>query len=910
MFIILLSFYSEPSLAKEEDNKKDIYCPLCVHRDDDDPLYKKERQFYQKIHIIKSIFRNSIDEVALASAVLHRYTGVDTAYEREYEKDFSEEKYTQSWRDIFSVRSQIFSSDDSDDDSDDKSLFKFTAEEKAQIEANEKISLLTTAAIVMIDSNHFGTYSDVCFKDALAGDQLVNNDGNSGIFGDFINAFVCHVYSETTLLNPLEYISNIFNNDNFLVTAESAKNRFVNTTKVCENGFVGGLYNGVSKIKDENQKESLKKYYAQQIIDLSNYYKRLYGDGVQENGNCSVNIAGVTGDFSSWRQGDSKWGGLSLGGSSSVANAGCLVTSISMLIARSGTRIGTLPSGYNEFNPGAFVETLNHNGGFSGGGNFAWKGFEAIAPNWGVGDFVSLGVSSNKALAQAISKELSTGYGDGNYQKFLVLQIHHAKSSQHWVAVNGVENDVVTIYDPGLGASTLDEKYSNWVVDGYKVMYAKDVLFGQTGTVSNMNNACNAGTSSIGGAAQGDIVIPEPYGGKGYYTVTAIDTINWSPGSGQREMYEKWMAAGAQYDDGVAILNGRYLIACTPKFGKVGDNIDFYLEDGTKIPTIMMDEKRVTSAENSNEWGHENGANIIEFEVQSSAFYSKYNQNNPGTNGWHMEWAGKRTTSATNLGGGTVDGGIGSSSNSGGYCSNGVGINMYGSSGNKIADLAVMVTPVASPDDFIYAPYNLDGGKANPWWRPTDPSGSFPGYPQYESFARIMDETIGKYHSHDPNNPNSTGDGYNNNAYGSCAQAAGGIIRATVDPDFATGCPCAELRYLLNNPEKWQQVGQVNPGEKRSSKCQPGDLLVGADSPNSSCSSCSGHIMIYVGNELAKKKFPNTDADVFEAGYNGEFSRYPRLSNRPSDLTYKIFRPTGAGEFYYPFIVVDDVLSR
>ena len=36
--------------------------------------------------------------------------------------------------------------------------------------------------------------------------------------------------------------------------------------------------------------------------------------------------------------------------------------------------------------------------------------------------------------------------------------------------------------------------------------------------------------------------------------------------------------------------------------------------------------------------------------IATLAFYSTYNRHNPGTNGWHMEWAGKRVSSATNLG--------------------------------------------------------------------------------------------------------------------------------------------------------------------------------------------------------------------------------------------------------------------
>ena len=40
----------------------------------------------------------------------------------------------------------------------------------------------------MVDSNNFGKYSDVCYRDALAGDKLVGN--NNKPFGDLLNFLV------------------------------------------------------------------------------------------------------------------------------------------------------------------------------------------------------------------------------------------------------------------------------------------------------------------------------------------------------------------------------------------------------------------------------------------------------------------------------------------------------------------------------------------------------------------------------------------------------------------------------------------------------------------------------------------------------------------------------------------------
>ena len=141
------------------------------------------------------------------------------------------------------------------------------------------------------------------------------------------------------------------------------------------------------------------------------------------------------------------------------------------------------------------------------------------------------------------------------------------------------------------------------------------------------------------------ITIPEEFGNGGY-TVTVYDDFNWVYNQGK--VYDAWTSAGSVYTDGIATIDGRFLIACTETFGKVGDKIDFYLDDGTVIPSIIADIKSSGDA-GYNKWGHNNGQNVLEFEVSHLAFYSTY-KSNPGTNGWYEEWGGKRVSGATNLG--------------------------------------------------------------------------------------------------------------------------------------------------------------------------------------------------------------------------------------------------------------------
>ena len=145
------------------------------------------------------------------------------------------------------------------------------------------------------------------------------------------------------------------------------------------------------------------------------------------------------------------------------------------------------------------------------------------------------------------------------------------------------------------------------------------------------------------------INIPEEMGNGGY-TVTVYQEQAWA--YDQKEVYDLWESAGANWDNGIAVYDDRYLIACTSTFGNVGDKVDFYLEDGTKIPCIIADIKSQEvvpwDTNPANEWGHKNGANILEFEVLGETF-REYGDN-PGLNGWFDEWGGQRVVSATNLG--------------------------------------------------------------------------------------------------------------------------------------------------------------------------------------------------------------------------------------------------------------------
>ena len=105
--------------------------------------------------------------------------------------------------------------------------------------------------------------------------------------------------------------------------------------------------------------------------------------------------------------------------------------------------------------------------------------------------------------------------------------------------------------------------------------------------------------------------------------------------------------SGEHYDShGFAKVNGRYVIACTTTFGKVGDYIDFVLDNGKAIHAIMGDEKNQSDS-GCNKWGHDNGRSVVEFVVNKSMWYGHLG--NTDITRFHPEWK-SRVKMGVNLG--------------------------------------------------------------------------------------------------------------------------------------------------------------------------------------------------------------------------------------------------------------------
>lgn len=194
--------------------------------------------------------------------------------------------------------------------------------------------------------------------------------------------------------------------------------------------------------------------YKQILLQVYNQGGRNYGASDIQKSSCnsggSSGCSGIsTGEFANWKQYEGPWTGVQIGGSGqTIKQIGCLVTSVAMLIAKSGEE-----TTISDFNPGTFVEFLNSNGGFSGG-NFVWHVASKVVPSFKYqGQIVVSGMSRENKLAKI--KELTSQEG-----VYVVAEVK-GNTGQHWVAIDSVSGDTINMMDPGSSSTDMWGQY-NW----------------------------------------------------------------------------------------------------------------------------------------------------------------------------------------------------------------------------------------------------------------------------------------------------------------------------------------------------------------------------------------------------------------------------------------------------------------
>ena len=172
-------------------------------------------------------------------------------------------------------------------------------------------------------------------------------------------------------------------------------------------------------------------------------------------------------------------------------------------------------------------------------------------------------------------------------------------------------------------------------------------LYGETvtttssdGTTTTYDNSSPV-SSGYSTARKGDeVAIPDGLG-------TQYPYMGWqmikSPSSTQYKLRQQ---AGQNFDDlGYGKINGRYVVALTDTFGKVGDYVDIKQNNGNVIKAVIGDVKNQND-EGCNKWGHNNGKAVVEFVVDKSKWYGT----STSVKTTHPEWQKQRVVSIKNQG--------------------------------------------------------------------------------------------------------------------------------------------------------------------------------------------------------------------------------------------------------------------
>lgn len=170
----------------------------------------------------------------------------------------------------------------------------------------------------------------------------------------------------------------------------------------------------------------------------------------------SENTAAV-GSFRQWTQCGQSWSNKKIG-SGTMCKIGCLVTSISIQIARSGTTITT-----DSINPGIAAKKFK----FDGNGNLYWASVNNLAPYFKrKTEFSAVGMSRVSLANKILS------YDSNKYYFILNVGKIGREKAHHYVALDYVDNDGnIYIMDPA--STSITSLYDYYKV--YKVVvYEKE----------------------------------------------------------------------------------------------------------------------------------------------------------------------------------------------------------------------------------------------------------------------------------------------------------------------------------------------------------------------------------------------------------------------------------------------------
>lgn len=230
----------------------------------------------------------------------------------------------------------------------------------------------------------------------------------------------------------------------------SAVNSVLGQVAVDSSGYLS--YIGYVSTVQNRWAKLVKSGYDYKQIIISDYdlVSKIEEHSCNKNGSTNCSVAS-SGPYANWKQYEGEWINVQLGSSGkTIKSIGCLATSVSILIAKSG--VPTNVAG--DFNPGTFVTALSRVGGFSSGGLFQWWTVERVAPSFKYVGKTSVAGMSQSAKLSTLQNLLNSGY-------YVVAEVK-GDTGEHWVAIDGISNGRIIMMDPGSPSTDLWSQY-NWV---------------------------------------------------------------------------------------------------------------------------------------------------------------------------------------------------------------------------------------------------------------------------------------------------------------------------------------------------------------------------------------------------------------------------------------------------------------
>ena len=275
------------------------------------------------------------------------------------------------------------------------------------------------------------------WKDVLAiyTIKVSNNNKNEVItIDDNKKAILRQIFWDMNSLSN-EVITEVYNEDNSI--------DYLGNRKESIEKRVLHIRINSKKVNEMSLQYNFNKNQINQLAELTNEKNQsLWNYAIYGNYSSS-------GKSENWKQYGESWSSIRLGNSNhTIKSAGCLVTSIAILIKKSGVST----NGISPFNPGTFVIALNNIYGFDSSGCLKYAPISNLVPHFKYAGRVNLSGKSKIDKLNEIKRYYSSGY-------YLAIKVIDTDNAQHWVALDEIKGDTILMSDPGSKSTNLWQEY-------------------------------------------------------------------------------------------------------------------------------------------------------------------------------------------------------------------------------------------------------------------------------------------------------------------------------------------------------------------------------------------------------------------------------------------------------------------